>query len=211
MKSDEWRDRRDRILMRDGYRCRQCGTGKNLRVHHIRYPAVYGTESDDDLVTMCDDCHRKIHEYDIVKKQEKQSARDRKKIATLEWIAEAKEEDFLYGGRENMCRLQLLKSSKEEYIRNHQCELFGVSYLQFPLGYGHRLLVREMYGRGYSLYEIGMILPLERTRIKEYVEHSNFGSEERWDAWIPLEELKAKVEELIADDQSRRKVVTHEH
>lgn len=59
--SPEWARIRKTVLKRDGYRCAQCGTAFNLQVHHIRYPGVWGEEREEDLITVCDQCHKKIH------------------------------------------------------------------------------------------------------------------------------------------------------
>ena len=56
-----WQKRRLEILNRDGFKCRSCCDGsKTLHVHHLRYdnslePWEY---EDDDLVTLCADCHK---------------------------------------------------------------------------------------------------------------------------------------------------------
>ena len=68
MHSEEWRQKRLKILKRDGFRCQMCGSGKNLRVHHINYEHLDTDAELDDLITLCDTCHRKIHEQDIKKK-----------------------------------------------------------------------------------------------------------------------------------------------
>lgn len=60
--SSDWKQRRARILKRDNYQCKMCGTGMNLSVHHIRYPKEFGKEPDDDLITVCDSCHKMIHD-----------------------------------------------------------------------------------------------------------------------------------------------------
>ena len=63
--SEEWRQKRNQVLKRDGFRCQMCGTAKNLRVHHISYEHLNQDEELDDLITLCDNCHTKIHEQDI--------------------------------------------------------------------------------------------------------------------------------------------------
>ena len=62
--SDRWKELRAERLRIDGFRCQRCGKEKQLRVHHVHYPddRIYGTESVDDLVTLCDSCHKKLHE-----------------------------------------------------------------------------------------------------------------------------------------------------
>lgn len=67
--SEAWSKRRLEVLRRDRFRCQMCGTAKNLRVHHINYEHL-GTDAElDDLITLCDTCHKKVHEEDIRKKQ----------------------------------------------------------------------------------------------------------------------------------------------
>lgn len=48
--------RRNRKLCfeRDGYRCRRCGTSKNLTAHHKIPVRAGGTHDLDNLETMCD-------------------------------------------------------------------------------------------------------------------------------------------------------------
>ena len=62
--SKTWKDKRDAVLKRDGYRCRICGSGKNLHVHHITYERLFHEELDD-LLTVCNKCHRKLHSEDV--------------------------------------------------------------------------------------------------------------------------------------------------
>ena len=65
--STGWAEKRKRILERDGFKCRLCGSAKNLRVHHITYENV-PFENDDDLLTVCDKCHKDLHSTDIARK-----------------------------------------------------------------------------------------------------------------------------------------------
>lgn len=66
--SEKWREKRRLALKRDGYRCQMCGTGINLNVHHISY-ANLGTDAEmDDIVTLCEKCHEKVHVKDLEKK-----------------------------------------------------------------------------------------------------------------------------------------------
>lgn len=59
LKSDEWKSKRENILLRDKYNC-VCCKGKATQVHHINYNNVY-QEKDRQLVSVCKDCHEKIH------------------------------------------------------------------------------------------------------------------------------------------------------
>lgn len=64
LKDPRWIKRRNEILSRDHNTCVMCGAqDKYLHVHHLKYivrrkPWEY---SDDDLVTLCEDCHQRVH------------------------------------------------------------------------------------------------------------------------------------------------------
>lgn len=63
--SPRWRVLRGEALARDGYRCRGCGATDRLEVHHVRYGDPLGTETVDDLTTLCGGptgCHHAITE-----------------------------------------------------------------------------------------------------------------------------------------------------
>lgn len=60
LQSGHWRALRLRALNRDGFRCRSCGSKRNLAVHH-RWYVVLGAEHLSTLETLCGKCHRKIH------------------------------------------------------------------------------------------------------------------------------------------------------
>ena len=59
--------RRSTILHRDNYTCQCCGK-KNCRleVHHIIFRSNGGTDDERNLITLCEDCHKKIHKEEIV-------------------------------------------------------------------------------------------------------------------------------------------------
>ncbi|MBQ9432954.1 MAG: HNH endonuclease [Synergistaceae bacterium] len=64
LRSERWLSLRNQALKRDGFVCQMCGSGINLRVHHVHYEHV-GTEYEiDDLVTLCEECHSKVHAKD---------------------------------------------------------------------------------------------------------------------------------------------------
>lgn len=55
-----WDEKRKRILQRDGYACKICGFNKFLNVHHLHYDNIFD-EKDEDLLTVCEFCHKEIH------------------------------------------------------------------------------------------------------------------------------------------------------
>ena len=50
------------VLTRDDYTCQICGEkDTRLEVHHIQFRSKGGSDRMDNLVTLCHDCHSKIH------------------------------------------------------------------------------------------------------------------------------------------------------
>ena len=59
------------ILTRDNYTCQKCKNktkNKKLEVHHIVFRRNNGSDEHDNLITLCKDCHDKIHNNEIVLK-----------------------------------------------------------------------------------------------------------------------------------------------
>ena len=52
---------RQQVLRRDGWRCQSCGSMSNLEVHHQRFRSHAGLDSEDNLITLCADCHSSMH------------------------------------------------------------------------------------------------------------------------------------------------------
>ena len=49
------------VLERDNWRCQACGSMQNLEVHHIQFRSHSGLDSEENLITLCDGCHRACH------------------------------------------------------------------------------------------------------------------------------------------------------
>lgn len=56
-----WSKARKAAIKRDGYQCQECGQGVKLEAHHIRYHALNGGNEPENLVTLCDGCHKQRH------------------------------------------------------------------------------------------------------------------------------------------------------
>lgn len=63
IKSKEWQQKKNERLKKDQQVCKHCGSTRNLEVHHKTYKN-FGRESIDDLITLCRDCHEKMHGAD---------------------------------------------------------------------------------------------------------------------------------------------------
>ena len=49
------------IVRRDGWRCQSCGTMSNLEVHHREFRSHSGSDSEENLITLCTACHARVH------------------------------------------------------------------------------------------------------------------------------------------------------
>lgn len=58
--SPEWAIIRTQRLTLDNYECVLCSSVA-AHVHHRRYPDTLGTETINDLVSLCAECHSKHH------------------------------------------------------------------------------------------------------------------------------------------------------
>ena len=52
---------KQQVLRRDGWRCQSCGTMSNLEVHHKQFRSHTGDDSEQNLITLCTQCHTGIH------------------------------------------------------------------------------------------------------------------------------------------------------
>jgi 5-methylcytosine-specific restriction endonuclease McrA len=52
---------RQLILRRDGWRCQSCGAMSNLEVHHREFRSHSGSDSEENLITLCSTCHASVH------------------------------------------------------------------------------------------------------------------------------------------------------
>lgn len=59
LKSSEWKEKRLLVLKRDKFKCQSCG-GIGQHIHHLSYETVFN-EDINDLVTLCINCHKSIH------------------------------------------------------------------------------------------------------------------------------------------------------
>lgn len=65
---EEWKARREQIIVRDQRRCNHCHITSNLHVHHRYY--ILGRDPweypDDALVALCEACHSNVHKASSV-------------------------------------------------------------------------------------------------------------------------------------------------
>jgi 5-methylcytosine-specific restriction endonuclease McrA len=52
---------RQRVLLRDSWRCQCCGSMSNLEVHHKEFRSHSGADCEGNLITLCSTCHGAAH------------------------------------------------------------------------------------------------------------------------------------------------------
>ena len=61
-----YKNNHEAVLNRDNYTCQCCKTKKGtLHVHHIIYRSNGGSDKMENLITLCEDCHKKLHNGEL--------------------------------------------------------------------------------------------------------------------------------------------------
>ena len=60
LRSPKWQILRGKVFRRDGYICQECHENLARQVHHLTYTR-WGNERMEDLISVCDPCHKRIH------------------------------------------------------------------------------------------------------------------------------------------------------
>ena len=83
LKTDLWKENKEKAIKRDDYKCTRCGSTKNLEFHHINPKekditlsrSIYSWERTKNelkkCICVCANCHREIHskEWNIKKNE----------------------------------------------------------------------------------------------------------------------------------------------
>ena len=73
------------VLQRDKHTCKKCNQDKcKLEVHHIHFRSNGGTDSPDNLITLCSSCHDKLHQSATAEADSQKLSSKIKKRATLD-------------------------------------------------------------------------------------------------------------------------------
>lgn len=106
------------ILCRDKHQCQKCKTQKNkLQVHHVVFRNQGGTDTPNNLITLCKDCHNDLHKgvFDI------KGTKSKTKHATeIGFIKAQLEKQFgkfkkIFGYETKFIREQILQLPKTHY------------------------------------------------------------------------------------------------
>lgn len=61
--TDKWKKIKKKVLERDKYICQGCLVAEAVLVHHLTYSNIYN-EFAFELVSLCQECHNRVHEND---------------------------------------------------------------------------------------------------------------------------------------------------
>jgi 5-methylcytosine-specific restriction endonuclease McrA len=61
LSSESYAQLKLQVLNRDGWRCQNCGSSRNLEVHHQQFRSHSGDDSEENLITLCNYCHSLKH------------------------------------------------------------------------------------------------------------------------------------------------------
>ena len=109
------------VLFRDGFVCQHCkgkSKDKKLQVHHVVYRSNGGTNEPNNLMTLCETCHKKVHDEDLLLKKsaKRKSTKDATQVSiicsALKKIGWIFEETF---GYETKFKREILNLPKEHY------------------------------------------------------------------------------------------------
>jgi 5-methylcytosine-specific restriction endonuclease McrA len=59
---------RPHILERDNFKCVKCGSTENITIHHKVEISQGGSDSEDNLITLCYKCHAFEHRNESIYK-----------------------------------------------------------------------------------------------------------------------------------------------
>jgi hypothetical protein len=104
------------ILDRDEYTCQHCKKNKNvkLHVHHIIFRSTQGSDSPENLITLCEKCHNDLHEGKFELKGIKLKTKHATEIGIIKSQLKKKFGEFVetFGYETKFKREQILKLLK---------------------------------------------------------------------------------------------------
>lgn len=71
LKHPLWQKKRLEIFNRDNFTCQKCSaTDKELQVHHLSYSKLAWEVSNDQLITLCFQCHKGVERDKTIRPKE---------------------------------------------------------------------------------------------------------------------------------------------
>ena len=108
-------NKKQAVLSRDNYTCQICKKKKqHLHVHHIVFKSQGGSDRMDNLVTLCSECHEKIHKGNL---------QFNKKVKT-----------YKHATQMNIIRKRVVEELKKEYKNVYETYGYLTKYIREKLG-----------------------------------------------------------------------------
>lgn len=107
------------VLHRDGYQCQKCKTRKGkLHVHHIVFRSNGGTDSPENLIVLCSDCHDKLHKGEFEIKGIRSKTKHATEVGIVKSQLEKQFGDFeeTFGYETKFKREQILQLPKSHHF-----------------------------------------------------------------------------------------------
>ena len=140
--------RREAVLHRDNYTCQCCGK-KNCRleVHHIKFKSNGGTDDEENLITLCENCHKGVHVGTIELNKKPKKSKDLKHATHMSIIRSRllREypdaiETFGFVTNENRNHLKL---EKDHYIDACVIASGGLEFKELDVIYKKRRVAKQ--------------------------------------------------------------------
>lgn len=65
LKGKAYKNLQKAVLARDNFTCQYCGVFTETSPHHIIYRSQSGDDTMENMISLCTDCHRKVHDHKI--------------------------------------------------------------------------------------------------------------------------------------------------
>lgn len=107
------------VLHRDGYQCQKCKTRKGkLHVHHVVFRSNGGTDSPENLIVLCSDCHDKLHKGEFEIKGIRSKTKHATEVGIVKSQLEKQFGDFeeTFGYETKFKREQILQLPKSHHF-----------------------------------------------------------------------------------------------
>jgi hypothetical protein len=130
------------VLYRDQYSCQKCSGKKKdnrLHVHHIVFKSKGGTNSPDNLITLCETCHENLHTHENaeqeslkLQKRRRENTTDATQVSTITAYLKKNlvfQETF---GYETKFKREILGLKKDHYVDAIFAGLSDGEVVKFP-------------------------------------------------------------------------------
>ena len=177
LRSPEWQDKRQQRLALDNHRCVFCKSTENLNIHHRTYANLGHEDILHDLVTLCEKCHKELHEKIKETREQEQESRKldfEKYLLHLNDFCELhKNLDYAMGGNVDFLNNDVIREYVQKWLNDRGIEPPG-GYIERVKTYFIKLrheTIDELLAEepGLTIYEIHVITNFNYNFIAKYL------------------------------------------